>query len=148
MYLTMISAFYLFSISANYFYLMISGIILICLNISSIYNLNVIYKNDKFYNIYINTIQIFLIFTLILNLIFNTIVFLDIISSAKTETMSSILVSIFNIIIGVFLYYQNSKNIDDIRLDYKEIKYFITYIAYTFLMLSYPFIFVFFVTLK
>ena len=148
LYLVMSFSFYIFSISANFFYLMISAIILICLNISSIYNLNVIYKNDKFYNIYINTVQIFLVLTLILNLIFNTAIFIDIISSAKTETFSSILIAIFNIIIGLFLYYQNSKNVDDIKLDYKEIRYFMTYIVYTFLMLSYPFIFVFFITLK
>ena len=148
LYLVMSFSFYIFSISANFFYLMISAIILICLNISSIYNLNVIYKNDKFYNIYINTVQIFLVLTLILNLIFNTAIFIDIISSAKTETFSSILIAIFNIIIGLFLYYQNSKNEDDIKLDYKEIRYFMTYIVYTFLMLSYPFIFVFFITLK
>lgn len=142
-------SFLLYNFYTNTFYLLVSAVIIVILNISSLYNLNIIYKNDKFYNIYLNTIKIFLLFAFIFNLIFNSIILLDILSSVKnSEIMQPVIISVFNYLIGIFLYFQSKKNINDIELDYKDFRYFLIYISYLFTLLIYPFIFVFFITLK
>ena len=74
------------------------------------YNLNIIYKNDKFYNIYLTIIKLFLIFGFIFNLLFNSIILLDILSSTtSSEITKPFIISIFNYLFGIFIYIESKK---------------------------------------
>lgn len=142
-------SFLLYNLYSNTLYLLISALIVILLNISALYNLNIIYKNDKFYNIYLTIVKLFLIFGFIFNLLFNSIILIDILpSTTSSEIAKPFIISIFNYLLGIFIYIESKKNVNDIELDYKDLKYFLIYICYLFILFIYPFIFVFFITLK
>lgn len=137
--------FMIFSTSFNYFYLLISCVLLIFLNLLSIYNINVIYKTELIYNVYLKTLNFFLNFALIFNISFNSIILSDVFTSSNQSNIS-IIIGLLNYVVGIYAYIQNRKNIDYIELDYKESSFFIYYLLYLLILFVYPFIFVFFIT--
>jgi hypothetical protein len=131
----------LYLFNDNSFYLINMLIFLIFINISQIYYANYISDKQFIYNIYSKTINFFLLFSVILNILFNLYIFVDIIKFGNSPLIASFLL-LCNLLFVFFLYIQNTKNIHNLNIDFNETIYHVYYLSYLFIILCFPFIFV------